>query len=223
MFILVLLFYLLEKIIKLVTNSKNFFIYIILILLFYSSSANSLSNNVIVTIDNIIITELDLKKELEFIKFINKSEIDIGAEKVKKEIIESLIDRKIKKIEVDKAKIEVTEKEINNYLYNYLVNNKINDEMLNNFYKMHQLENDYLKNIINIDTRWIIMIKQIYESRINVNLTEVNEQIKKETQSSEDNEKLKNQIISSEKNKILNKFATTHLEKSKRRYLIKFL
>jgi len=222
-FILVLLFYLLEKIIKLVTNSKNFFIYIILILLFYSSSANSLSNNVIVTIDNIIITELDLKKELEFIKFINKSEIDIGAEKVKKEIIESLIDRKIKKIEVDKAKIEVTEKEINNYLYNYLVNNKINDEMLNNFYKMHQLENDYLKNIINIDTRWIIMIKQIYESRINVNLTEVNEQIKKETQSSEDNEKLKNQIISSEKNKILNKFATTHLEKSKRRYLIKFL
>jgi len=222
-FILVLLFYLLEKIIKLVTNSKNFFIYIILILLFCSSSANSLSNNVIVTIDNIIITELDLKKELEFIKFINKSEIDIGAEKVKKEIIESLIDRKIKKIEVDKAKIEVTEKEINNYLYNYLVNNKINDEMLNNFYKMHQLENDYLKNIINIDTRWIIMIKQIYESRINVNLTEVNEQIKKETQSSEDNEKLKNQIISSEKNKILNKFATTHLEKSKRRYLIKFL
>ena len=223
MFILVLLFYLLEKIIKLVTNSKNFFIYIILILLFYSSSANSLSNNVIVTIDNIIITELDLKKELEFIKFINKSEIDIGAEKVKKEIIESLIDRKIKKIEVDKAKIEVTEKEINNYLYNYLVNNKINYEMLNNFYKMHQLENDYLKNIINIDTRWIIMIKQIYESRINVNLTEVNEQIKKETQSSEDNEKLKNQIILSEKNKILNKFATTHLEKSKRRYLIKFL
>jgi hypothetical protein len=182
-----------------------------------------LSNNVIVTIDNIIITELDLKKELEFIKFINKSEIDIGAEKVKKEIIESLIDRKIKKIEVDKAKIEVTEKEINNYVYNYLVNNKINYEMLNNFYKIHQLENDYLKNIINIDTRWIIMIKQIYESRINVNLTEVNEQIKKETKSSEDNEKLKNQIISSEKNKILNKFATTHLEKSKRRYLIKFL
>ena len=223
MFILVLLFCLLEKIIKLATNSKNFFIYIILILLFYSSSANSLSNNVIVTIDNIIITELDLKKELEFIKFINKSEIDIGAEKVKKEIIESLIDRKIKKIEVDKAKIEVTEKEINNYVYNYLVNNKINYEMLNNFYKIHQLENDYLKNIINIDTRWIIMIKQIYESRINVNLTEVNEQIKKETKSSEDNEKLKNQIISSEKNKILNKFATTHLEKSKRRYLIKFL
>jgi len=216
-------FYLLEKIIKLATNKKNFFIYIILILFCLSRTGNSLSNNVIVTIDNVIITELDLKKELEFIKFINKSEIDINSTKVKKEIIESLIDRKIKKIEVDNAKIEISEKEIENYLYNYLVNNKINDEILNDFYKNYQLEKDYLKNIISVDTRWIKMIKQLYESRINVNITEVNEQIKKEIQNTDDNDKLRNQIISSEKNKILNKFSTTHLEKSKRKYLIKFL
>jgi hypothetical protein len=213
----------LERIIKLATNKKFFFIYIILSLFFNSSSGKSLSNNVIVTIDNVIITELDLKKELEFIKFINKSEIDINSTKVKKEIIESLIDRKIKKIEVDNAKIEISEKEIENYLYNYLVNNKINDEILNDFYKNYQLEKDYLKNIISVDTRWIKMIRQLYESRINVNITEVNEQIKKEIQNTDDNDKLRNQIISSEKNKILNKFSTTHLEKSKRKYLIKFL
>ena len=205
------------------TNKKFFFIYIILSLFFNSSSGKSLSNNVIVTIDNVIITELDLKKELEFIKFINKSEIDINSTKVKKEIIESLIDRKIKKIEVDNAKIEISEKEIENYLYNYLVNNKINDEILNDFYKNYQLEKDYLKNIISVDTRWIKMIRQLYESRININITEVNEQIKKEIQNTDDNDKLRNQIISSEKNKILNKFSTTHLEKSKRKYLIKFL
>ena len=212
-----------EKITKLATNKKNFFIYIILFLFFFNSLGKSLSNNVIVTIDSVIITELDLKKELEFIKFINKSEIDINSIKVKKEIIEILIDRKIKKIEVDNAKIEITEKEIENYFYNYLLNNKINDEILKNFYKAHQLEDDYLNNIISIDTRWIKMIRQIYENRININLTEINEQIKKETQNTDDNEKLKNQIISTEKNKILNKFATTHLEKSKRKYLIKFL
>ena len=223
MYFLGLPFYLLEKIIKLATNKKKFFIYIILILFLYSSASYSLSNKVIVTIDNVIITELDLKKELEFIKFINKSEIDINSTKVKNEIIETLIDRKIKKIEVDIAKIEITEKEIENYFYNYLLNNKINVETLNNFYKTQQLEDDYLKNIISTDTRWIKMIRQIYENRININLTEVNEQMKKETQNTEDNEKLKNQIISSEKNKIFNKFAITHLEKSKRKYLIKFL
>jgi hypothetical protein len=213
----------LEKIIKLAINKKKFFFFSILILIFYSFSAKSLSNNVIVTIDNIIITELDFKKELDFIKFINKEEIDTNSAKIKKEIIESLIDRKIKKIEVDNAKIEINEKEIENYLYNYFIKNKINDEMLNDFYKKYQLENDYLKNIISIDSRWIKMIRQIYESRINVNLTEVNEEIKKKNLSVEDSEKLRNQIISSEKNKILNKFSATHLEKSKRKYLIKFL
>ena len=223
MYILVLLFYHLEKIIKLAINKKKFFFFSILILILYSFSAKSLSNNVIVTIDNIIITELDFKKELDFIKFINKEEIDTNSAKIKKEIIESLIDRKIKKIEVDNAKIEINEKEIENYLYSYFISNKINDEMLNDFYKKYQLENDYLKNIISIDSRWIKMIRQIYESRINVNLTEVNEEIKKKNLSVEDSEKLRNQIISSEKNKILNKFSATHLEKSKRKYLIKFL
>lgn len=218
-----LLFYHLEKIIKLAINKKKIFFFSILILILYSFSAKSLSNNVIVTIDNIIITELDFKKELDFIKFINKEEIDTNSAKIKKEIIESLIDRKIKKIEVDNAKIEINEKEIENYLYNYFISNKINDEMLNDFYKKYQLENDYLKNIISIDSRWIKMIRQIYESRINVNLTEVNEEIKKKNLSVEDSEKLRNQIISSEKNKILNKFSATHLEKSKRKYLIKFL
>ena len=223
MYILVLLFYHLEKIIKLAINKKKIFFFSILILILYSFSAKSLSNNVIVTIDNIIITELDFKKELDFIKFINKEEIDTNSAKIKKEIIESLIDRKIKKIEVDNAKIEINEKEIENYLYSYFISNKINDEMLNDFYKKYQLENDYLKNIISIDSRWIKMIRQIYESRINVNLTEVNEEIKKKNLSVEDSEKLRNQIISSEKNKILNKFSATHLEKSKRKYLIKFL
>ena len=205
------------------TNKKNFFIYIILFLFFFNSLGKSLSNNVIVTIDSVIITELDLKKELEFIKFISKSEIDVNSTKIKKEIIEALIDRKIKKIEIDNAKIEITEKEIENYLYNYLVNNNINYEILNNFYATHQLESDYLKNMISTDMRWLKMIRQIYESRVNINLTEVNEQIKKETQSTEDNEKLRNQIIAAEKSKILNKFSTSHLEKSKKKYLIKFL
>jgi hypothetical protein len=73
-------FYLLERIIKLATKKIFFFIYIILNLLFNISSVKSLSNNVIVTIDNVIITELDLKKEIEFIKFINKSDVDITSE-----------------------------------------------------------------------------------------------------------------------------------------------
>ena len=224
MSILVLLFYLLEKIIKLATNKKKYFIIITFILFFYNSSSNSLTNNVIVTIDNNIITELDLKKEINFIKFINKSEMDDEAsKKIRKEILDSLIDRKIKKIEIDNAKIQISEKEIEDYLYNYLQNYKINNEILNNFYKTYQIETDYLKKIINIDIGWIKLIRKTYEGRININLTEINEQIKNQSLDIQDSEKIKIQIINTEKTKILNKFSSTHLEKSKKKYLIKFL
>ena len=204
-------------------NKKKFFIFIIFILFFYNSQSKSVTNNVLATIDNSIITELDLKKEIEFIKFINKSEIDGNSEKVKKNIIDTLIDRKIKKIEIDNAKIEITEKEIENYTYNYLANYKINDEILHSFYNTKQIEKNYLKNLLIIEIGWTKLIRQIYESRININITEINEEIKKESKNFEDSEKLKNQIINIEKNKVLNKFGNNHLEKSKKKYLIKFL
>ena len=204
-------------------NKKKFFIFIIFILFFYNSQSKSVTNNVLATIDNSIITELDLKKEIEFIKFINKSEIDGNSEKVKKNIIDTLIDRKIKKIEIDNAKIEITEKEIENYTYNYLANYKINDEILYSFYNTHKIEKNYLKNLLIIEIGWTKLIRQIYESRININITEINEEIKKESKNFEDSEKLKNQIINLEKNKVLNKFSNNHLEKSKKKYLIKFL
>jgi hypothetical protein len=181
------------------------------------------TNNVIATIDDSIITELDLKIEIEFIKFIKKSEIDGNSEKVRRNIIESLIDRNIKKIEIDNAKIEITEKEIENYTYNYLVNYKINDEILKTFYNIQQIENNYLKNLIFIEIGWEKLIRKIYANRININLTEINEEIKKATKNSEDEEKIKNQIINFEINNVLNKFAISHLDKSKKKYLIKFL
>ena len=217
------LYYRLEKIIKLAINKKKFFFFIGLILFFYNSPSKSVTNNVIATIDNSIITELDLKKEIEFIKFINKSEIDNNSQNLRRNGIETLIDRKIKKIEIDSAKIEIAEKEIENYIYNYLINYKINDEILNSFFYTQQIEKNYLKDLIIVEMGWTKLIRQIYENRININITEINEQIKNESKNSEDSEKLKNQIINIEKNKVLNKFSKTHLEKSKKKYLIKFL
>ena len=57
----------------------------------------------------------------------------------------------------------------------------------------------------------------------NVNLTEVNKELEKEQNNSVDDEKLKRQLIITEQNKLLNKYSATHLEKSKKKYLIKFL
>ena len=199
----------------------------IFLLIFFAfltnSEAKQLTNNVIVSVDNLIITDLDINKEINFLRFINKEQAVNSPEKFKKEIINSLIDRKIKDVESNYIKIEISEKEIENNLYNYLERMKINNEILNTFYNQNQIEKDYLKNIIKIDMKWSKLIRQIYESRLNVNLTEVNKELEKEQNNSVDDEKLKRQLIITEQNKLLNKYSATHLEKSKKKYLIKFL
>jgi hypothetical protein len=203
--------------------SKKIFLLIFFVFFLTNSEAKQLTNNVIVSIDNSIITDLDINKEINFLKFINKDQNANNPELLKKEIVNSLIDRKIKDIETNYFKIEVSEKEIEINLYNYLERIKINNEILNSFYNQNEIEKDYLKNIIKIDMKWSKLVRQMYESRLNVNLTEVNKELEKEKNDSVDDEKLKRQLIITEQNKLLNKYSATHLEKSKKKYLIKFL
>jgi hypothetical protein len=204
-------------------NKKIIFFLILIEFTLFRVEAKQFTNNVIVSIDNSIITELDINKEINFLKFINNGQTTNNSEIFKKEIINTLIDRRIKDIETTSYKIDVSEKEIENSLYNFLEKIKITNENLNSFYMKNEIEKDYLKNIIKIDLKWSKLIRQIYESRLNVNLTEVNKQLEQEQKSIDDYEKFKNQLIIIEQNKLLNKFATTHIEKSKKKYLIKFL
>jgi len=205
------------------SKKKLFFLLTFLLLNIFQVEAKQLANNVLVSIDNSIITELDVNKEINFLKFINKDQAINTSELLKREIINTLIDRKIKDIEANYYKIDVSEKEIENSLYIYLERIKISNETLNSFYNKNEIEKDYLKNVIKIDLKWSKLIRQMYEGRLNVNLTEVNKQLEQEQKNIEDNEKFKNQLITIEQNKLLNKFAATHLEKSKKKYLIKFL
>ena len=205
--------------------SKKKTFLLIFIIFFYSFEviAKQLNNNVVVSIDNLIITELDIKKEIIFLKVINKDQLSNNTEQFKKEIIKVLIDRKIKEIETFFYKIEISDKEVEQNLYSYLEGIKITNETLSSYFNKNEIESDYLKNIIRIDLKWSKLIRQIYGNRINVNLTEVNKQFENEKENVENVEKFKNQLIITEQNKLLNKFAATHLEKSKKKYLINFL
>ncbi|MFZ9457865.1 MAG: hypothetical protein ACO26L_02720, partial [Candidatus Fonsibacter ubiquis] len=124
------------------SKKKLFFLLILLLFNIYQVEAKQLTNNVLVSIDNSIITELDVNKEINFLKFINKDQATNTSELLKKEIINTLIDRKIKDIETNYYKIDVSEKEIENSLYNYLERIKISNETLNSFYNKNEIEKD---------------------------------------------------------------------------------
>jgi len=202
---------------------KKFFFLIFFLFYISQVTAKQLSNNIVVSIDNSIITELDIKKEINFVNFINKNQIADNSGSLRNEILNILIDRKVKDIETNYYKIEISEKEIENNLNDFLQKIKINNDELNTFFNKNEIEKNYLKNTLTIELKWSKLVRQMYESRININLTEINKQLEKEEKNIEDDEKIKKQLIIIEKNKLLNKFATTHLEKSKKKYLIKFL
>jgi len=76
--------------------SKKIFLLIFFVFIFTKSEAKQLTNNVIVSIDNLIITDLDINKEINFIKFINKGQVVNSPEILKKEIINSFNRQKFK-------------------------------------------------------------------------------------------------------------------------------
>ena len=195
---------------------------------FQKSTSKEIKNNIIVSVNNLIITELDLSKEINFIKFINKynntTELEIAA--LRRQSINNLINKKIKDIETDFFNIFIPEKEIENNLYNLLSNLKINREDLDKFYEKNEIEKNYLKDSVRIDLKWSELINQLYQNRININLTEITteiENIDKIEKNKENKEILKENVILAEKNKLLNKFSEFHLEKIKKKYLINLL
>jgi len=204
-------------------SGKKYLFIIIILFLNNNVQSKEFNNKVMVLIDNTIITELDIKKEVSLNAFLQKKEELNNLLYLKKEAIENLIDRKIKNIEIDFYKIDINEKEVDNSLYLYLKDKKISIDDLEKFLKNNELEDDYLRNVVKTDLRWGKLIRQMYENRINVNLTEVIKQLDHEKNNTTDKENAKNQLINIEQNKILNKFSITHLEKSKKKYLIKFL
>ena len=56
------------------SKKKLFFLLTFTIFNIFQVEAKQLTNNVLVSIDNSIITELDVNKEINFLKFINKDQ-----------------------------------------------------------------------------------------------------------------------------------------------------
>jgi hypothetical protein len=205
-----------------------FILFVFFILFFQKSNSKEIKNNIIVSVNNLIITELDLTKEIKFIQFINKynNSTEPEIETLRRQSINNLINKKIKDIETDFYKIFISEKEIENNLYIQLSNLKINKEDLDKFYEKNEIEKNYLKDSVKIDLEWSELINQLYQNRLNINLTEINteiENIDKGEKIDENKRILKEKIILAEKNKLLNKFSEFHLEKIKKKYLINLL
>ena len=111
---------------------KNFFIFIIFLtfITLCIKSANASKNKILFKINNSIITSIDIANEIKYLNAINSEFSKLEKQKVIEIAKKSLVNEKIKKIELEKffKKIEIEDQILNNFLLNYFKGIRIESE-----------------------------------------------------------------------------------------------
>jgi len=186
-----------------------------LFLLFQNISIAKNKVIIIATVNNSIITNFDLEKEIHFIEIVNTS-ANIDKLNIKKIAKENLINDEIKYQEIKQNKNKITdEKLLNEYLNIFIKNTKINLETTNDSIK------ELIKKKIFIDVNWNNLINQKFAWKININMDEINKKITNDN--SEESLKIKKNLINIEKQKKMKVFSNYYFNLVKNKSLIKTL
>jgi len=195
-------------------------VFFLFLILSAETVTKEITNKTKIQVGNEIITEHDILIEKNWLFFINTgNKNNILANIIEEVAQNNLIDRKIKKLEINKFKISADKKEVDNELFNFLKTQNLSEDKVYNFTKSFKINENYLKEIVELEIMWRNLIRSIYSERINVNVTEIDQQIQKNNIPISEREN----IIAAEKNKLLNSLLSNHLEMSKKKYLIKVL
>lgn len=185
-----------------------------IILFFFNKELLSNEYKIIATIDNRIITEIDIINEIELLKIINNKNLP----NIKSIALNNLITEEIKKKEINKSKITVDNKIINNYFISFVEKLKKNNLEIKKIHKSMIIEK------IKIDLSWNKLISKEYAWKVNININEINEKVRAMYgEISEENfNKYKEDMINKEQNKKLQVYSRYHLNKIKQSTLIKY-
>ena len=194
---------------------KILFIFII----FFSTTANSNEKIItLATVNNISITNIDLKDEMLIIRALNNFK-EIDKNTLQQSAFQGLVDQATKEIEITTNKIEVKKGIATQALTN--LKKKLND----NGIKSKRIF-DKIKTKSEIDYAWNVLISRKYSWKLNVNINEIEQKLIAlgyVDSNNPDTIKEKEKLIAGEKNKKFNFYSRAHLEQVKRELLIKII
>ena len=194
-----------------------------LFIIFFFITSNLYSEQkltLVASVNNLIITSLDISNEIALLKVLNNS-ARIDDDQEKQVALENMINEILKETEIKAKNIKLKNKELVQKQYNGLLqklteNNKpISTDMKGKIYQK-----------IKLDYQWNQLITEQYSWMISVNMNEINEKLDKiKKNESTDPDKfiaIKEELIMTEKNKKMNTYSIIHMEKIKKKSLIKF-
>ena len=160
---------------------------ILYILLFFCLNVHSvlgLTNNIIVKINNDIITTYELKNKLTTSLILSDQQVNQeNIDNNKRQALSYLINIKLKKIELNKYNFKIDKVDINNQLL-FLSSNNI--ENFKNKFKEFDLNYDLFLNELKIETAWKELMFTIYNKKVKITQDEIDKQVKKYVKNNSD-------------------------------------
>lgn len=154
---------------------------LLIFLFFFSHQAHSLENQIIVKIENKIITNFELKNKILSSLILKNLEINQNnINNLKKQTIDLLVLNKLKELEIEKYKVESQNNDINFKVQNHL--NKITSNnvlQLKNAFKNNGVNFNIFQREIKTELLWQDLIYKIYSNRIEIDENNVNQEVEK--------------------------------------------
>jgi len=161
-------------------KNLRFLIFLVFIFFIFNTNSNSLENKILIKIENQIITSLDVNNEYKYLVALNPSLKNSSKEDVIKLSKRSILQEKIKKIEIDKNfnNPKITQKFLEQILQN--IYSKIGLDSLNDF-KEYLIKNNIdfenVKNKLEVETLWNELIFIKFSSKVKINENNLREKI----------------------------------------------
>lgn len=159
---------------------KNYLLIFLFCSFFFKT--HSIETKIIHTIQNEIITNIDIKNEFKYLVALNNSLKELDKEKILNISNELIIREKIKRIEISKNFKEI---KLNEAYYELLLKkiySSLGFKSINEFeiyLKNYDLKISDIKKKITIDALWNELIIKKYSSKITINETEIKKEILK--------------------------------------------
>jgi len=153
-------------------------ILISLIAIFFSLNIaySKIENNIVVKIENEIITNFEIKNKILSSLIISNQEINQkNINEIKKSSLEVLVNYKLKKIELSKYNFSDNIKQLDSYL-NSISSNNI--ESLKEKFLINNLDFNLFLDEVKTELKWKKLIFNVFKDKIEINENNINQEIK---------------------------------------------
>ena len=160
--------------------NKNLIISLILLLAFYSNNLLAFENKILLKIDNEIVTTIDIAKEIEYLKTINKEINTLEKNKIIEIAKNSIVRDKIKKISLEKIfeEFKVDEEYLNQLIVNKYRRIVFQDlDSFKKYLNQNNVKYEKIREKMIIDAMWSEFIYAKYKDNIKIDRNKIAEEM----------------------------------------------